>query len=71
MNSLSQWLVLLVSCSRLFFARYAAAGAEPFFFQGFIALTDQQLAYIRHGGAPAIMTAARKANPALLLLLMN
>jgi WD40 repeat protein len=35
------------------------------------ALTDQQLAYIRSGGAPAILTATRKANPNILLLLLN
>jgi hypothetical protein len=35
------------------------------------ALTDEQLAYIRSGGAQAIMMAARKANPGIFLLLMD
>jgi len=35
------------------------------------ALTNQQLAYIRSGGAQAILTARRKANPSLLLLLLG
>ncbi|MEW6660561.1 MAG: kelch repeat-containing protein [Thermodesulfobacteriota bacterium] len=56
-------------------------GASPLysnFFHGIMdnvfvfgdALTDQQLAYIRSGGARAILT-ARKTTPGLLLLLMN
>jgi hypothetical protein len=57
-------------------------GASPafnVFFKGVIdnvfifgdVLTDQQLAYIRSGGAQAIKTAARKANPGISLLLMD
>ena len=34
------------------------------------ALTDEQLASIRSGGAAAIMTTAIKANPSILLLLL-
>jgi hypothetical protein len=35
------------------------------------ALSDEQLAYIRSGGTQAIMTAARKANPGILFLLLE
>jgi hypothetical protein len=57
-------------------------GASPLFsnfFDGIIdnvfvfgdALTDQQLAYIRSGGAQVILTATKRPNPGLLLLLMD
>ena len=60
----------------------AGPGASPLtgeYFDGLIdnvfifgdVLTDQQLAYIRAGGAQAILTAARKMPPGLLFLLMD
>jgi len=61
--------VLYIACSPMFQTYFRGAIDNVFVFGD--ALTDQQLAYIRSGGAQAIMTAARKANPGLLLLLMD
>jgi hypothetical protein len=49
---------------------YFAGAIDNVFVFGY-ALTDEQLAYIRSGGAQAIMMAARKANPGILFLLLE
>ena len=60
---------LFIGASPLFNVFFAGVIDNVFVFGD--ALTDEQLAYIRSGGAQTIMTAARKANPSLLLLLLS
>jgi len=60
---------LYIACAPMFQTYFRGAIDNVFVFGD--ALTNQQLAYIRSGGAQAILTARRKANPSLLLLLLG
>jgi len=60
---------LLIGASPMFLSYFAGVIDNVFVFSD--ALTDQHLAYICNGGAPAIMTATKRPNPGLLLLLMD
>ena len=59
---------LYIACAPMFQTYFRGALDNVFVFGD--ALTDRQLAYIRSGGAEAIMTAVPKANPAILYLLL-
>ena len=62
---------LFIGASPLFSTFFAGVIDNIFVFGD--ALTKEQLAYIRSGGADAIMTAIQKpkANPSVIMLLLN
>ena len=60
---------LFIGASPAFSVFFSGAIDNVFVFGD--ALTDQQLTYIRSGGAQAIMTAARKIDPGILFLLLD
>ena len=59
---------LYIACAPTFQTYFRGAIDNIFVFGD--ALTNQQLAYIRSGGAKTIMTAARKIDPGILFLLL-